>query len=507
MKSLGWPGHYRWLLPILLLAFLLRTAYLDAQSLWYDEAFYATVSSVDLPSLLDVVLDVRVHPPLYFLILHFWLGLGQSEFVLRTLSAFAGVLTVAGMFPLATRIGTKRLGIISAFGLAISPFHIWYSQEVKMLTLITFLVLLSNYFLVRLLREDKVGNWLGYGIFTLLAFYTHYLTFFVVVAQMTCLTLLRKQHRALLGKWLLCVVIVGLLFAPWLLAILLRGGFSQTPISWIPAAQPEDLFWTLYVFGLGSTSDNGHLFNTVSGLLLVAILAHVSFQLLPGKVMAKERSELLLVWLWHFLPLVLIFLISVDWPLPQKRSIYMDRYLIPLLPAYLILIGYGIMHLYARKKVLGIVTTTALLILNGASVYSLFLDQSYHRDQWRQAITEIRENARSGGILLVRPHHYVVLYYYDLREIPWHTVPYLESKEEYETFLDSEIPPRLSEGGRLWTMIVCENADTHRFVQGARRRLMEKVENDETRAWLLENYQLVEDRVYIGVYLASYGGS
>jgi hypothetical protein len=54
-------------------------------------------------------------------------------------------------------------------------------------------------------------------------------------------------------------------------------------------------------------------------------------------------------------------------------------------------------------------------------------------------------------------------------------------------------------------MIVCENADTHRLIQGARQRLVEKVAKDEVRAWLLQNWQLVEERAYNGIYLAVYG--
>jgi len=54
-------------------------------------------------------------------------------------------------------------------------------------------------------------------------------------------------------------------------------------------------------------------------------------------------------------------------------------------------------------------------------------------------------------------------------------------------------------------MIVCENADAHRFVQNNPQNLMDKVHNDEVRAWLLANYQLLDERTYRGVYLASYG--
>ena len=68
--------------------------------MWYDKPFYTMTSSVDSPSLPDMMLDVRLRPPLRFLILHFWLGPGHGELVLRSLSAFAGCLKAASIYPL-----------------------------------------------------------------------------------------------------------------------------------------------------------------------------------------------------------------------------------------------------------------------------------------------------------------------------------------------------------------------------------------------------------------------
>ena len=95
-------GHHRprWMIPILLLAFLLRMASLEAQSMWYNGAFYTMTSSADSTSMPDRMLDIRLHPPLCFLILRFSLGLGHGESVLRSLSAFAGPLAVASIYPL-----------------------------------------------------------------------------------------------------------------------------------------------------------------------------------------------------------------------------------------------------------------------------------------------------------------------------------------------------------------------------------------------------------------------
>jgi uncharacterized membrane protein len=507
MRQRGWIENNALMLSILLLAFLLRIFHLDAQSLWWDEAVSVVWGSMDLPSMVENLIDDRVHPPLYYLLLHFWLAVGRSEFTLRTLSAFIGVLTVSVMFPLSRLVGGKRLGVLGSLLLALSPFHIWYSQEVRMYSLAALLVMLSIYFLARILDGDKLRNWVAYGGFTSLALYTHYLNAFLILAHMTYLVLSTKRDRNILRKWILCMVSVSLLYAPWLLTILIAGGFSQAAISWISPAQPVDLFWTLYNFLLGSTSDIEHPLNLMASFLAIMILAFVTYRIFRGRQNSRQGDRLWLAWIWLALPLLMVFLISLDWPLPQKRSIYMDRFLIPLLPAFLILLSYGLLQLWHRSKIIGLLTALALLLPFSTSLYSLHFDPAHYRDQWREAIAQIRDNAQGGDLLLVRPHHYVPLYYYEVPEIPQHTVPYLGSSQEYEAFLNREIPTRLNRGGRIWTMIISENANPHRFAKGTRENLWAKVERNEIRAWLLENMRLLEELELRGVYLALYGQS
>jgi mannosyltransferase len=507
VKDQDLSPRFRWMVPILLLAFMLRMTRLGAQSIWYDEAFYATVSSVELHSLLDVILDIRVQPPAYFLIMHCWLALGHGEFVIRALSGFAGLLGVAAIYLLGTIIVDRKLGVAAALALAISPFHIWYSQEVKMYSLIAFLVAMSCYFFLRLIKRGKARDWLGYGLSTLFAIYTHYLTIFVIVAQMTYLVLARRRYRPVLNKWLVCMTLVGSLYVPWIAAVFLRGGFYGASISWISAARPADLFWTIYDFGFGSTLNSTHALSVAAGVLLASILAYVSVRLLRPGGSSKQRDRLLFVSIWLFVPLLLVFLISFDWPLPQKRSIYMDRYLILLLPAFLILVCHGTMTILRTRRRLGTLVALGLIIPASISTYSIFFDGRYQRDQWRQAIGEISQNAGSHDILLVRPQQKVVFNYYGLDDIEWVEVPYFDSREEYDDFLDAHISPLLDKRARLWTLVVSENANPHRFVEGNVGRLAEKVQTDQVRGWLLRHYDLLDDRTYVGVYLGCYGSS
>jgi mannosyltransferase len=491
------------MLPILLLSFLLRVAYLDAQGLWWDEAFSFSMSAVDLGSLLENAVHYRVHPPLYYMLLHFWLAIGHDEFLLRFFSLLFGTISVSLTYMTARLVGGERLAVLAALLFAVSPFNVWYSQEVRMYSLTAMLVLAAMAAFLRVLREDTLLDWAAYGLLTLLALYSDYLHLFVTLGQAVFLVILRKRYGMVLRKWFYCMVVVGVLFLPWAVAVFSTGGFYSASISWIRPAQIPDLFWTVYSLSVGVTTDQRSLLSLTSALIAMALAAYGLLSLRTRPRADQQRVALVLV--WFLLPLLFTLLISLDWPLPQKRSIYIDRFFNPLLPAFLILVAFGLLRALSASRVLSSLALAILLITTGRSLYGIYFDEVYVRDQWREAITEINTSAQPGDLALVRPHHYVPVYYYPLEGVDSFSVPYLASAEEYEEFLDREVPPLVNDDGKLWTMIVCENANAHRFVHDRPQDLMDKVSNDELRGWLLAHYQLLDERVYKGVYLASYG--
>ncbi len=85
----------RWLLVgILLLAGALRLVHAGTASLWFDEAFAVFTARLSLEELLATVAS-DVHPPLYFVSLHFWQkAIGESEFAVRWFSGLCSLLSV-----------------------------------------------------------------------------------------------------------------------------------------------------------------------------------------------------------------------------------------------------------------------------------------------------------------------------------------------------------------------------------------------------------------------------
>ena len=149
-------------LIILLLATALRFHQLEAQSFWNDEGNSARLSERSIPLIIEGTAS-DIHPPLYYLLLRGWRELvGETEFGLRSLSAFAGVLLVAETLRLGRFVSQRPAVWLMAGGLTtVSPPLIYYSQETRMYMLLPLLATLSTLLLLVYLVQARQSSGLG----------------------------------------------------------------------------------------------------------------------------------------------------------------------------------------------------------------------------------------------------------------------------------------------------------------------------------------------------------
>ena len=198
-----------WIVLILisLIAFLLRIFRLEHQSLWYDEAFSVYLARMSLGDI-TARTAADIQPPLYYYLLHFWIGLaGDAEFAVRFLSLFFGVMTIPLIFVTARRVFTPpyeggqrglSAALFSSLLALFSPLYLWYSQETRMYSLITFLALLSSYSLLRALEGARGKWWLAFVLANVAAVYTHYFAFVIIAFQLVyCLWRVLSRPSAL----------------------------------------------------------------------------------------------------------------------------------------------------------------------------------------------------------------------------------------------------------------------------------------------------------------------
>src|SRR5215204_3975358 len=151
------------LLAILLVALLLRVFQLDAESLWLDEATSVYIGNHGFVQILGEMSIQNRHPPLYLLLLHYWMQLfGDSEFSVRLPSVFFGVFSVGMLYKVGTLLFDKWIGLISAFIMTISAYQIYYSQEARAYTMTVLLALISFYFFLKLFEDKHYWILAGY---------------------------------------------------------------------------------------------------------------------------------------------------------------------------------------------------------------------------------------------------------------------------------------------------------------------------------------------------------
>ncbi|MBI4494577.1 MAG: glycosyltransferase family 39 protein, partial [Chloroflexi bacterium] len=256
---------------VLALAAALRFFRLDAQSLWFDEG----ISAYHLQrSFMEVVQATAgdTHPPLYYWTLKLWAGVfGSSELGLRSLSAVCGVGVVGLTWLLGRRLFGPWPATLGALLLALSPLAVYYSQEVRMYTLVGLLALLAVHLALRWLSPEfrvlsaesrapqletqhsalstQHSALVLYVLVAAATLYTQYLGASVLAAlNLSVLgALVRQPRRA--ATWLVAQGAVALLFLPWL-PVLLDQSQHRT-LNTSPRTLPNLLLQTATALTLG----------------------------------------------------------------------------------------------------------------------------------------------------------------------------------------------------------------------------------------------------------------
>lgn len=207
-------------------ALWLRVYRLDAQSYWNDEGNSRVMTAKSVGEIVQAT-QADIHPPAYYLALKGWrMGLGETEFALRSLSAFAGVVLVALLYRLGRTYHDEWAGLGAALFGAVNPFLIYYAQEARMYALLAMLgaasfLLFSLWLKATRTRVGFSQLAVGYWAMTTLGLYTHYAFPFILLAQNLAALGGLLAHRTpnwkqRLGAWGALQLLVAVSFLPWL---------------------------------------------------------------------------------------------------------------------------------------------------------------------------------------------------------------------------------------------------------------------------------------------------
>lgn len=444
------------LLILILLAFTLRVYQLDGQSLWSDEYITLLRSTQPVGEMLAEM--PAEHTPLYFLLQHAWLrAAGESDIALRFPSVIGGVLAIPLIYLLAQPLFGRSVGMLAALIIAINPFQIWYAQDARMYTLVTAFVLGSLACLVRALRRDRRAWWLGYGLFTLLAAYTHYYAALGLLAGGSFAALWLAfgpsfgvvdavGRRSRLTHWMIAVAAVAATYLPWLPRAL---GVLSFP-GWRPAADLASIpgrYLTYYSVGTSMPLDSGTRWTW--GFLVLAGLG--AFELLRRR---NEGAAFLAVYL--LAPLVVVVVQALRTP------DFHERYFLTITPAYYLLVAVGIVGLpHILPARLGVALATAgVLFIGATAVFALrshYYDPAFAKADYKAYTAHVQAIGRpSDALVLYGPGHGLTERYGGESRVNFPRIYNLRStsnRDKSQAEIEVLLAEIAEEHGRVWLAV------------------------------------------------------
>ncbi|WP_252997397.1 glycosyltransferase family 39 protein [Pseudomonas thivervalensis] len=225
------------LAAVTVLALAVRFHEITLPAIWYDEAFSVLLARHE-PWQIWSITARDVHPPLYYLVLHYWMMMfGDGAMEVRSLSVIADVGTVLLSIKLMSLVATRRATWMAALLLALLPISIRYSQEARMYSLLGFWLMGATVALVCWVKEpEKKRFQIIYVLLMTAAFYTHYFAALYVLVHWCYWWSGRAGADTALPMlpWLLANAVIVVLYVPWLphfIDHLSAGGVWLSPVT------------------------------------------------------------------------------------------------------------------------------------------------------------------------------------------------------------------------------------------------------------------------------------
>ena len=421
---------------LFLLALAVRLWRLTTHSLWFDESMSLFWASQPVTRIWEVGLRLveDKHPPLYYSLLHGWMGLfGSSDAAVRSLGSLLGALAVLPTWGLGYLLGDRRAGALAGLLVALNPFLVWYSQEVRMFMPAATFALFGLYGLLRSVLSPQPSalgprpsllrlGWWALALLGLVgAVYSYLFSVFllpVAALWLLVLWLWTVRQGPSPGAWpsflgaALVLALAGTLIAPLLWAAWRVSGGEALPgrmFGGMTGALAR--LAAAYTLHRGPWREGAVRMASVGAGLLALLGLVLPLRRQQSPIANRQSAHNIghssfaighwslgrpLLALYLFLPLFLGGLLQ-----SRDRTIFDEpRYFTFLVPALCLLWGRALAALGQRVRLLGWAALAVILTVDLVALSHLWLPQNL-REDWRTAAAYVETHAGSNDAVLV----------------------------------------------------------------------------------------------------------
>jgi mannosyltransferase len=385
---------YVWLALITLFGAALRFYKLGAWSFWIDEIYtinhaLAHFSTPQLilenipPSRNWIPVSVMLSAPVF----NAWT---VNEFSARLVAAIFGVITIPALYFPIKNIFNTRVALITVLLLAVSPWHLEWSQNARgytSLVLFSWLAVFAFYFG---LEKDRPSSFLWFYIFLYLAASERLVAVFILPALALYLLAVKfspiEKPIGLRARNMYILLAPFLLFAVYEIFNLINSGGSITGAILI------EIINTFF----GKPIENP-LAQTIFQVFKLGVPLF-AFSLLSGVYVWRQKTRS--GWLFVLSAMVPFFFVILLTPFMFTE----ERYALVSLPAWLVLAAIGIDELLVMIKKFKMSLALGLLfvLLADGMGTNLLYYRVNHGNRWdnRSAFAIVQANVQEGDMVV-----------------------------------------------------------------------------------------------------------
>ncbi|HTW11221.1 MAG TPA: glycosyltransferase family 39 protein [Solirubrobacteraceae bacterium] len=380
------------LLFILLVTLWVRTRYVG-QQFWMDEAITVGISSHSLSSI-PGILRMDGSPPLFYMLLHFWMQLvGNGQAATHWLSEIFGLLLIPVGYWGGRTIAGRKAALVCAFLLGFNGFLDYYSVETRMYELMALLGLLATIGFINAFVYRRRAYLPLFTIAQALMFYTHaWAIYFGAGSFLTLVALVYLSEpaarKSLARDALMAYIAAVVLFLPWIPNFIFQAIHTAAPWDNPPR------------FGVVIQVIEGVLGGASIGVVMIvsAGIGYSGLVTKRGRMTIEARVALVLL-------MIPVLTLILAWCGSQITPNWVVRYFAPIVPALLMLLGIGISRA-------GLIGTLAILFVFFFMIRpSAFMPQ--YKSDMQDIGGEMKPLMHQGDLVIVaQPEQVPLAYYY-----------------------------------------------------------------------------------------------
>jgi mannosyltransferase len=297
-------------------------------------------------------LNAEPNPPLFTIILHFWIKLfGLEANVVRLVPLFFNSITIVFLYKTAQKISGNIAAVLTSCIFLFSTAHFYFALETRTYSLISLCTAAAIYFYINLQENPKSrGHFIALLITNLVMVYCHYFSWFILFNEFL-FAIVFFRNRVFFLRILANLGLIFIAYIPITLSVI-RQFQKSSKGTWVDPPYDGQIWNEIYFWVNGHNTLNELLYIVGAGIILVLILA--LFKKYKPKT---EQSKMLLFYaLWFAIPFLIMYSVSFSIPM------FINRYILFNSISLYLLIGAFVEYAFGFYAIIGWCVTAFLSI-------------------------------------------------------------------------------------------------------------------------------------------------